>query len=130
MSIEAFYIITLDNVILLIIRVVFLRVPTFKIFRATHSPLENRQAVDCRLPVRSLLAADLRGRRTDRQKRTERYQPHTHHFCKGLNLPMGMMVKPSSLMFRLLKSNSSSKELPKLSSTTTMKLCASSPSAV
>lgn len=112
------------------IRVVFLRVPALKILRAAHSPLEKRQSADCRLPVRSLLAADLRGRRTDRQKRTEYHQPHTHHFGSGLKFPMGTMVKPSSLMFRLLKSNSSSKELPKLSSTTTMKLCASSPAAV
>ncbi len=50
------------------IRVMLLRVPALKIFRAAHSPLEKWQSADCRLPVRSLLAADLRGRRTDRQK--------------------------------------------------------------
>ena len=38
--------------------VVFLRVPAFKIFRAAYRPLEKWQPVDCRLPVRSLLAAD------------------------------------------------------------------------
>ena len=83
-----------------------------------------------RLPVHSLSAADPCGHGTDRHKRTEHYHEYTHHFSKGLKLPMGTMVKPSSFTFRLLKSNSSSKELPKLSSTTTIKLCASSPSAV
>ena len=112
------------------IRVMFFRVPALKIFRAAHSPLEKWQPVDCRLPVRSLLAADPCRHGTDRQKRTEHCHEYTHHFSKGLKLPMGTMVKPSSFTFRLLKSNSSSKELPKLSSTTTMKLCASSPSAV
>lgn len=106
------------------------RVPALKIFRAAHRPLEKWQTVDCRLPVHSLSAADPCGHGTDRHKRTEHYHEYTHHFSKGLKLPMGTMVKPSSFTFRLLKSNSSSKELPKLSSTTTIKLCASSPSAV
>ena len=110
--------------------VVFFRVPALKIFRAAHRPLEKWQTVDCRLPVHSLSAADPCGHGTDRHKRTEHYHEYTHHFSKGLKLPMGTMVKPSSFTFRLLKSNSSSKELPKLSSTTTIKLCASSPSAV
>ena len=110
--------------------VVLFRMPAFKIFCAAHSPLEKWQPVDCHLPVRSLLAVDLCGHKTDRQKRTEHCHEYTHHFNKGLKLLMGTMVKPSSFTFRLLKSNSSSKELPKLSSTTTMKLCASSPSAV
>ena len=110
--------------------VVLFRVPSLKIFRAAYRPLEKRQTVDCHLPIRSLLAADLCGHRTDRQKRTEHCHEYTHHFSKGLKLPMGTMLKPSSFTFRLLKSNSSSKELPKLSSTTTIKLCASSPSAV
>ena len=103
---------------------------SLKIFRAAHRPLEKWQTVDCRLPVHSLSAADPCGHGTDRHKRTEHYHEYTHHFSKGLKLPMGTMVKPSSFTFRLLKSNSSSKELPKLSSTTTIKLCASSPSAV
>ena len=120
----------LDNVFLWIIWVVFFRVPALKIFRAAHRPLEKWQTVDCRLPVHSLSAADPCGHGTDRHKRTEHYHEYTHHFSKGLKLPMGTMVKPSSFTFRLLKSNSSSKELPKLSSTTTIKLCASSPSAV
>lgn len=94
------------------------------------SPFHKWQSVDCRLPVRFLLAAGPCRYGTDRQKRTEHYHEYTHHFSKGLKLPMGTMVKPSSFTFRLLKSNSNSKELPKLSSTTTMKLCASSPSAV
>ena len=38
--------------------VVFFRMPAFKIFRAAYRPLEKWQPVDCRLPVRSLLAAD------------------------------------------------------------------------
>ena len=50
------------------IRVVFFRVPALKIFRAAYRPLEKWQTVDCRLPVRSLLAADLCRHRTDRQK--------------------------------------------------------------
>ena len=113
------------------IRVMLFRVPALKEFRAAHRPLEKRQPVDCRLPVRSLLAADLRGRRTDRKKRTEDSHEYTHHRVRGLKLPMGMTETiPSSFTFRLLKSNSSSYELPKLSSTTTMKLCASSPFAV
>ena len=110
--------------------VVLFQMPALKILRAAHRPLEKWQTVDCRLPVRSLLAAGPCRHGTDRQKRTEHYHEYTHHFNKGLKLPMGTMVKPSSFTFRLLKSNSSSKELPKLSSTTTMKLCASSPSAV
>ena len=97
---------------------------------AAYRPLEKWQTVDCRLPVRPLLAADPCRHGTDRQKRTEHYHEYTHHFSKGLKLPMGTMVKPSSFTFRLLKSNSNSKKLPKLSSTTTMKLCASSPSAM
>ena len=70
-------------------------------------PLEKWQTVDCRLPVHSLSAADPCGHGTDRQKRTEDSHEYTHHFSKGLKLPMGTMVKPSSFTFRLLKSNSS-----------------------
>ena len=50
------------------IRVVLFRVPALKILRAAHRPLEKWQPVDCRLPVRSLLAADPCGHGTDRQK--------------------------------------------------------------
>ncbi len=39
------------------IRVMFFRVPAFKILRTPNCPLERRQAVDCRLPVRPLLTA-------------------------------------------------------------------------
>ena len=90
------------------IRVVFFRMPAFKIFRAAYRPLEKWQTVDCRLPVRSLLTADPCGHGTDRQKRTEHCHEYTHHLHTRLKPPMGMAVKPSSLMFRLLKSNSSS----------------------
>ena len=48
--------------------VVLFQMPALKIFRAAYRPLEKWQPVDCHLPVRSLLAADLRGHRTDRQK--------------------------------------------------------------
>ena len=113
------------------IRVMFFRMPAFKVFRASHSPLKWWQPVDSRLPVRSLMASVPCGHGTDRQKRTEDSHEYTHHRMMGLKLPMGITEKtPSSFTLRLLKSNSSSKELPKLSSTTTMKLCASSPSAV
>ena len=38
------------------IRVMFFRMPALKILRASHRPLEKRQPVDSRLPVRSLMA--------------------------------------------------------------------------
>ena len=47
--------------------VVFLRVPALKILRTPNRPLERRQAVDCRLPVRPLLTAVPCGHGTDRQ---------------------------------------------------------------
>ena len=49
------------------IRVMFFRVPAFKILRTANRPLERRQAVDCRLPVRPLLTAVPCGHGTDRQ---------------------------------------------------------------
>ena len=111
--------------------VVFLRVPAFKILRTANRPLKRRQAVDCRLPVRPLPTAVPCGHGADRQQRTEDSHEYTHHLGRGLKLPMGITETiPSSFTLRLLKSNSSSYELLKLSSTTTMKLCASSPSAV
>ena len=64
--------------------VVLFRVPALKIFRAAHSPLHEWQAVDCRLSVRSLLAADLCGHGTDRQQRTEDSHEYTHHLGRGL----------------------------------------------
>ena len=110
------------------IRVMFFRVPAFKILRASHRPLKWQQPIDSRLSVRSLMAAVPCGHGTDRQKRTKDSYEYTHHRVRGLKFPMGTTeITPSSLTFRLLKSNSSSYELPKLSSTTTMKLCASSP---
>ena len=48
--------------------VVFLRVPALKVAGTQKCSFHKRQAVNCRLPVRFLLAADLRGHRTDRQK--------------------------------------------------------------
>lgn len=72
--------------------VVLFRVPALKIFRAAHSPLHEWQAVDCRLSVRSLLAADLCGHGTDRQQRTEDSHEYTHHLGRGLKLPIGMTV--------------------------------------
>ena len=91
------------------IRVMFFRVPAFKILRASHRPLKWWQPVDCRLPLRSLLTADLRGRRTDRKKRTEDCHEYTHHRVSDLKLPMGITeTNPSSCTFRLLKSNSNS----------------------
>ena len=89
------------------IGIMFFRVPALKIFRASHRPLERRQAVDCRLSVRSLLAADLCGHRTDRHKRTEHHHEYTHHLDKGLMSPTPITVW-SSFTFRLLKSNSNS----------------------
>ena len=72
--------------------VVLFRMPAFKIFRAAHSPLEKWQTVDCRLPVRPLLAAALCGHGTDRHKRTEHHHEYTHHLGRGLKLPIGMTV--------------------------------------
>lgn len=91
------------------IRVVFLRVPAFKVFRASHSPLKWRQPVDSRLPVRSLMAAVPCGHGTDRQKRTENSHEYTHHRVRGLKLPIGTTeITLSSFTLRLLKSNSNS----------------------
>ena len=91
------------------IRVMFFRVPAFKILRTPNCPLERRQAVDCRLPVRPLLTAVPCGHGTDRQKRTEDSHEYTHHRVKGLKFPMGTtVITPSSFTFRLLKSNSNS----------------------
>ena len=72
--------------------VVFLRVPALKILRTANRPLERRQAVDCRLPVRPLLTAVPCGHGADRQKRTEDSHECTHHLGRGLKLPMGMTV--------------------------------------
>ena len=74
------------------IRVMFFRVPAFKILRTPNCPLERRQAVDCRLPVRPLLTAVPCGHGADRQKRTEDSHECTHHLGRGLKLPMGMTV--------------------------------------
>ena len=87
----------------------FFRVPALKILRTANRPLERRQAVDCRLPVRPLLTAVPCGHGTDRQKRTEDSHEYTHHRVKGLKFPMGTtVITPSSFTFRLLKSNSNS----------------------
>jgi len=64
--------------------VVFLRVPALKILRTPNRPLERRQAVDCRLPVRPLLTAVPCGHGADRQKRTEDSHEHTHHLGRAL----------------------------------------------
>lgn len=85
MSIKAFYIITLDNVILLIIGIMFFRVPALKIFRAAHRPLKEGQAVDNRLSVRFLWAAVLCRHGTDRQKGTE----HCHNLAPRHRLTTG-----------------------------------------
>ena len=74
------------------IRVMFFRVPAFKILRTPNCPLERRQAVDCRLPVRPLLTAVPCGHGADRQQRTEDSHEYTHHLGRGLELPMGMTV--------------------------------------
>lgn len=66
------------------IRVMFLRVPALKILRTANRPLERRQAVDCRLPVRPLLTAVPCGHGADRQKRTEDSHECTHHLGRGL----------------------------------------------
>ena len=66
------------------IRVVFFRVPAFKILRTPNCPLERRQAVDCRLPVRPLLTAVPCGHGADRQQRTEDSHEYTHHLGRGL----------------------------------------------
>lgn len=66
------------------IRVMFFRMPALKILRASHRPLERRQAVDCRLPVRPLLTAVPCGHGADCQKRTEDSHEHTHHLGRGL----------------------------------------------
>ena len=70
----------------------FFRVPALKILRTANRPLERRQAVDCRLPVRSLLTAVPCGHGADRQQRTEDSHEYTHHLGRGLKLPMGMTV--------------------------------------
>ena len=91
------------------IRVMFFRMPAFKVFRASHRPLKWWQPVDSRLPVRSLMASVPCGHGTDRQKRTEDSHEYTHHRVRGLKFPMGTtVITPSSFTFRLLKSNSSS----------------------
>lgn len=74
------------------IRVVLFRVPALKILRTANRPLERRQAVDCRLPVRPLLTAVPCGHGADRQQRTEDSHEYTHHLGRGLKLPMGMTV--------------------------------------
>ncbi len=66
------------------IRVMFFRVPAFKILRTPNRPLERRQAVDCRLPVRPLLTAVPCGHGADRQQRTEDSHEYTHHLGRGL----------------------------------------------
>ena len=66
------------------IRVMFFRVPAFKILRTANRPLERRQAVDCRLPVRPLLTAVPCGHGADRQQRTEDSHEYTHHLGRGL----------------------------------------------
>ena len=91
------------------IRVVFLRVPAFKIFRASYRPLEWGQPVDSSLSVRSLMTAVPCGHGTDRQKRTKDSYEYTHHRVRGLKFPTGTTeIAPSSFTFRLLKSNSNS----------------------
>lgn len=106
------------------IRVVLFRVPALKVFRATHRPLERRQTEDCRLPLRPLRTAILCRHGTDRPKGTEHNQQYTHHHERGLKLPTGITLRFSSFTFRLLKSNSNSKEFRKLSFTTMIKFCA------
>ena len=66
------------------IRVMFFRVPAFKILRTPNCPLERRQAVDCRLPVRPLLTAVPCRHGADRQQRTEDSHEYTHHLGRGL----------------------------------------------
>ena len=66
------------------IRVMFFRVPAFKILRTPNCPLERRQVVDCRLPVRPLLTAVPCGHGADRQQRTEDSHEYTHHLGRGL----------------------------------------------
>ena len=66
------------------IRVMFFRVPAFKILRTPNCPLQRRQAVDCRLPVRPLLTAVPCGHGADRQQRTEDSHEYTHHLGRGL----------------------------------------------
>ena len=63
---------------------VFLRVPALKILRTANRPLERRQAVDCRLPVRPLLTAVPCGHGADCQQRTEDSHEYTHHLGRGL----------------------------------------------
>ena len=84
----------------------FFRVPALKILRTANRPLERRQAVDCRLPVRPLLTAVPCGHGADRQKRTKDSYEYTHHRVRGLKFPTGTTeIAPSSFTFRLLKSN-------------------------
>lgn len=86
------------------IRVMFFRVPAFKVFRASHRPLKWWQPVDSRLSVRSLMAAVPCGHGTDCQKRTEDSHEYTHHRVRDLKLPIGTTeIAPSSFTFRLLK---------------------------
>ena len=91
------------------IRVVFFRVPAFKISGTPKCPFHKWQPVDSRLPVRSFMASVPCGHGTDRQKRTEDSHEYTHHRVRGLKFPMGTtVITPSSFTFRLLKSNSNS----------------------
>lgn len=66
--------------------------PALKVAGTQKCSFHKRQAVDCRLPVRSLLAAALCGHGTDRHKRTEHHHEYTHHLGRGLKLPIGMTV--------------------------------------
>lgn len=58
--------------------------PALKVAGTQKCSFHKRQAVDCRLPVRSLLAAALCGHGTDRHKRTEHHHEYTHHLGRGL----------------------------------------------
>ena len=89
------------------IRVVFLRVPAFKIFRASYRPLEWGQPVDSSLSVRSLMTAVPCGHGTDRQKRTKDSYEYTHHRVRGLKFPTGTTeIAPSSLSLIHISRNS------------------------
>ena len=89
-------------------RVVFFRVPAFKVSGTPKCPFHKWQPADSRLPVRSFMASVPCGHGTDRQKRTEDNHEYAHHLDSVLKLPIGTAVRASSSTFRLLKSNSSS----------------------
>ena len=126
MSIEAFYIITLDNVILLIIWIILWAVERFKFLDDNHSSLEWRQIHYVYLPSGGVA-------HHDGEQREEHHQEFLHQIAGFTGVTIGLTILPlsSSPLSLLLNSKVCSHGVePKLSSTTTRNLWASSLLAV